>query len=43
VQGSGDRERDQAIEQALARIPRLAQTPPADMPEPISLRIVSRG
>jgi protein TonB len=43
VQGSGDRARDQAIEQALARIPRLSQAPPADMPEPISLRIVSRG
>jgi protein TonB len=43
VQGSGDRTRDQAIEQALTRIPRLSQAPPADMPEPISLRIVSRG
>jgi protein TonB len=43
VQGSGDRERDQAIEAALSRLPRLSQGPPADMPEPISLRIVSRG
>ncbi len=43
VQGSGDRERDSAIEAALARITRLSQAPPADMPEPISLRIVSRG
>lgn len=43
VQGSGDRERDSAIEAALSRISRLAQAPPADMPEPISLRIVSRG
>lgn len=43
VQGSGDHQRDQAIEAALARIPRLSQAPPADMPEPISLRIVSRG
>ncbi|MGO9803449.1 MAG: TonB C-terminal domain-containing protein [Steroidobacteraceae bacterium] len=43
VQGSGDRERDSAIEAALARIPRLSQAPPADMPEPISLKIVSRG
>ena len=43
VQGSGNRERDSAIEAALARIPRLSQAPPADMPEPISLRIVSRG
>lgn len=43
AQSSGNRERDQAIMAALARIPRLSQAPPADMPEPISLRIVSRG
>ncbi len=43
VQSSGNRERDQAIETALSRISRLSQAPPADMPEPISLRIVSRG
>jgi periplasmic protein TonB len=43
VQGSGDRGRDSAIELALSRISRLSQAPPADMPEPISLRIVSRG
>jgi len=43
VQSSGDRERDRAIENALSRITRLSQAPPADMPEPISLRIVSRG
>ena len=43
VQGSGDRQRDRAIESALTRITRLSQAPPADMPEPISLRIVSRG
>jgi periplasmic protein TonB len=43
TQSSGNRERDQAIEAALARIARLSQAPPADMPEPISLRIVSRG
>lgn len=43
VEGSGDRERDRAIETALGRIPRLSQAPPADMPEPINLRIVSRG
>jgi periplasmic protein TonB len=42
-QGSGNRDRDQAIETALSRISRLSQAPPADMPEPISLRIVSRG
>jgi protein TonB len=43
VEGSGNRERDEAIESALSRITRLSQAPPADMPEPISLRIVSRG
>ncbi|HUJ53801.1 MAG TPA: TonB C-terminal domain-containing protein [Steroidobacteraceae bacterium] len=43
AQSSGNRERDQAIEADLARIGRLSQVPPADMPNPISLRIVSRG
>ena len=43
AQSTGDRQRDQRIEAALMRIPRLSQAPPADMPEPISLRIVSRG
>jgi protein TonB len=43
IEGSGNHERDQAIEAALSRMGRLAQAPPADMPEPISLRIVSRG
>lgn len=43
AEGSGNHDRDSAIESALARIKRLAQAPPADMPEPITLRIVSRG
>jgi protein TonB len=43
AQSSGDQERDQAIEQALARIGRISQAPPADMPQPVSLRIVSRA
>lgn len=43
VQGSGDRERDRAIESALSKLTRLSQAPPADMPQPISLRIVSRA
>jgi periplasmic protein TonB len=38
---SGDSQRDQSIQAALARMGRLAQPPPADMPEPITLRIVS--
>ena len=40
---TGDNQRDKAIEAALSRIPRLSQAPPADMPQPISLRIVSRA
>ncbi len=40
---SGDQERDRAIESALARLGRLSQPPPADMPEPITLRIVSHS
>jgi protein TonB len=43
AQSSGDRERDRLIENALGRISRLSQAPPADMPQPISLRIVSRA
>jgi periplasmic protein TonB len=43
AQSSGDHERDKAIEDALARITRISQAPPADMPQPISLRIVSRA
>jgi len=43
AQSSGDRERDRAIEQALSRISRVAQAPPPDMPQPVSLRIVSRA
>jgi protein TonB len=43
AQSSGNRERDEAIEQALTRIGRVSQAPPADMPQPISLRIVSRA
>lgn len=43
TESSGDKARDRAIEAALARLPRLSQAPPADMPQPISLRIVSRA
>jgi len=43
AESSGNATRDRAVEAALARITRLSQAPPADMPEPISLRIVSRG
>lgn len=43
AQSSGDAERDRAIEAALQRISRMPQAPPADMPQPVSLQIVSRG
>jgi periplasmic protein TonB len=42
-QSTGDRERDSAIESALTRMDRISQGPPADMPQPISLKIVSRA
>jgi protein TonB len=41
AKSSGDAQRDQSIQSALARLGRLSQPPPADMPEPITLRIVS--
>lgn len=41
TQSSGDKERDRAIEAAAGRI-RVAQGPPSDMPQPVTLRIVSR-
>lgn len=43
VGSSGDQERDRAIERALGQITRLSQPPPANMPQPINLRIVSRA
>jgi protein TonB len=42
AQSSGDPNRDRAIEADLARVTHLSQAPPADMPQPISLRIVSK-
>lgn len=43
AESSGDKTRDRAIEAALSHIQRLSQAPPADMPQPISLRIVSKA
>ncbi len=43
AQSSGDPARDRQIEAALMRLAHLSQAPPPNMPEPISLRIVSRG
>jgi len=42
VQSTGDRNRDRAIEQKLGCVNRLAQAPPADMPQPVTVSIVSR-
>lgn len=39
---TGNAERDRAIESALGSIRRLSQPPPAGMPQPVTLRIVSR-
>ena len=40
---TGNRELDSAIETALAALPRMGEAPPIEMPQPISLRIVSRS
>ena len=40
---TGDRELDSAIAAALNSLGRLDQRPPLEMPQPISLRIVSHG
>jgi len=40
---SGSREIDGAIEAALGRLGRLREPPPIEMPQPISLRIVSHS
>lgn len=42
IGSSGDKERDRAIERVLAQMTRLSQPPPANMPQPINLKIVSR-
>ena len=38
---TGNRELDAAIEAALARLPRLGEPPPLEMPQPVTLKIVS--
>src|SRR5262245_3000064 len=43
TQSSGNKDRDRAIESALSRVARLSRSPPAEMPQPINLRIVSRA
>ncbi len=43
VSTSGSKELDQHIEAALGTLSRLEDSPPLEMPQPISLRIVSRS
>lgn len=43
AQSTGDARRDQAIEAELGRHGRFSQAPPADTPQPVVLRIVSRA
>jgi protein TonB len=43
VQSSGKRELDAAIEQVLSRPTRVAEGPPLEMPQPVTLKIVSKG
>ncbi len=40
---SGKRELDAAIERALGKMGRVREAPPLEMPQPVTLRIVSRG
>jgi TonB family protein len=42
VESSGDKTRDKAIEADISRITRMSQPPPAGMPQPIKVNIVSR-
>jgi len=43
AQSTGDRTRDAAIEENLAKLSRVREAPPLEMPQPITLKIVSRG
>jgi protein TonB len=43
AQSTGDRTRDAAIEESLTKLSRVREAPPLEMPQPITLRIVSRG
>lgn len=40
---TGNAELDAAIERALGRMERVREAPPIEMPQPVTLRIVSRG
>lgn len=40
---TGDRDLDSAIERSLEKMARVREAPPLEMPQPVTLRIVSRG
>jgi periplasmic protein TonB len=42
AQSTGDREVDRAIERAVARVTRIPYAAPAEMPQPITIRLVAR-
>jgi protein TonB len=43
LDSTGNAQTDAAIEQALGRMGRMREAPPLEMPQPLTLRIVSRG
>jgi periplasmic protein TonB len=43
AQSSGKSELDTSIERALSKLSRLSEGPPVEMPQPVTLKIVSRG
>ena len=43
AQSTGDRARDTAIEESLSALTRIREAPPLEMPQPVTLKIVSRG
>lgn len=43
VGSSGNAEIDRNLKLAMEEMPRLKQAPPADMPQPVKLRVTSRG
>lgn len=43
AQSTGDHDRDTAIEQSLNKLTRVREAPPLEMPQPVTLKIVSRG
>jgi protein TonB len=43
VDSSGNTEIDQNLKVAMSDLPRMRQSPPADMPQPVKLRVTSRG